>query len=142
MVRPGRPRGDDAERDGEQRRDGGRDTAAPQPRDEAGLTERHAHARRKHQHRESDLRQERNRRLRRVEPAETADPDHNAGGELADDHRHERPLPRREQRPGQPRQDDHRENAEAHRPIVLFADGPGGSVCSPGPPGACCSAHG
>ena len=59
------------------------------------------------------------RRLRRIEPAEAADPDHDPGGELADDHRDERPPPRREQRAGQSRQDDHRENAEAHRLILL-----------------------
>jgi hypothetical protein len=94
--------------------DCGREAAAPKPRGESGLTERHVHARHEHQHCESDLAQESRRRLLRVEPTETAAPDHDPGGKLADDHRDERPPPRREQRTREPGQDNQGENAKAH----------------------------
>ena len=115
MVCSGRPRDSDAERHREQSRDHGREAAAPKSREESGLTKRHVHAHGKHQHRESDLGQEGRRRLRRIEPAKTAEPDHHPSGELADGHRDEPPLPRREQRTRQAGQGDQSENAEGHQ---------------------------
>ena len=123
MVRSGRPRDGDAERHREQRCDHGREAAAPKSREESRLTKRHVHARGEHQHREPDLGQEGRRRLRRVEPAKAADPDHDPGEELADDHRDERLPPEREQRAGQAGQDDQGENAERHQ-----ADCPAGAT--------------
>ena len=114
MVRSCGARGGDAERHREKRGDHGREAAAPKSREQSRLTERHVHARGEHQHREPDLGQEGRRRFRRVEPAKAADPDHDPGEDLADDHRDERLPPKREQRAGKASQDNQGENAERH----------------------------
>ena len=82
------------------------------------------HPRREHQHREADRGHERGRRVRRVEPAKTAEPDHEPSGELADGDRHRPASPTRAADQGsRPGRSERRRKQKVIKLIVQHAVG-------------------
>ena len=102
----------------EQSDDDDRDRAPAKPCANAWPTHRHVHTRAEHQHREADIGEERSRRVARVEPARPGSPDDHAGGELADHNGNVAAASRGREWAEEPREDDEREDAEAHVPSL------------------------
>ena len=99
----------------QQQHDARREPTAAQRGGQAPIAQRDVRADGEHQHREAHVAEEEHGGVRRVDRVEARASDDHAREDLADHQRDEHAAPGAEQRAGQAREHDQRQNAEVHR---------------------------